>query len=112
MSLTSKIATAGWFARRPMFWAHAMALGQRKLSRNYDAPRLRSEATAWASARAVTVAEALGVVGLAGPIPVLGREVLAEADRAAQRAKVKMGGARRSHSLACRGEHFGCGQGR
>ncbi len=93
MSFTSKISTAAWFAKRPMFWAHAVALGRRKLLANYDEPHLRSEATAWAAARAVTVAEALKVVGLPGSVPAMSSEVLAEASRLAERAEVWMGGA-------------------
>jgi predicted O-methyltransferase YrrM len=91
--MTSKVATAIWFAQRPSFWAHAMALTHRKVLPNYDKARLRMAATKWAASRAVTATEALSAVQLIGLPPQIDAEILAEAGALAERANVRMGGA-------------------
>lgn len=95
MSLSSKIATAAWFARRPAFWRQAVELVRLKFVTNMDSPERRANARAWAAERAVPVAEALEKIGLldgARPLPELPPEILAEAEGRARRATVEMGG--------------------
>jgi predicted O-methyltransferase YrrM len=94
--MIEKARTLAWFAARPAFWAHAASLGARRLSPSRDTPAHRAEATGWAEARAVPVAEALAAVGLpAGgdtPLPRLPPALLAEAEARVASCDVRMGG--------------------
>lgn len=91
--MISKVATALWFARRPSFWAHGVALAQRKFLPDYDTPELRRSAREWASQRACSVDEALEKIGFGKAIPALDPAVLQEARVLAARPPMEMGGA-------------------
>ncbi|HET9337237.1 MAG TPA: class I SAM-dependent methyltransferase [Sphingomicrobium sp.] len=94
--MIEKFKTACWFAQRPSFWPHALALVGRKLNNADRHERCRPEAAAWAADRAVTAEEALRRAGLFdpadGPFPSVPQELLAEAQDRARAAKVAMGG--------------------
>jgi predicted O-methyltransferase YrrM len=95
VSAGSKIATAGWYLKRPAFWRQALELVRLKLVRDMDSPERRAGAGRWAAERAVPVEEALRKVGLLkgrAKIPTLPAAVLAEAEDLATRATVEMGG--------------------
>lgn len=97
MGTVEKLKTGAWFLVRPSCWAQAVELGLRKLRPNHDKPALRTAARDWAAARAVSVSDALAVVGLSQAkslsIPRLSDELVDEARRQAVRSAVKMGGA-------------------
>jgi len=86
--------TATWFAQRPTFWPHAVALAIFKFKPNQDSASIRKKAGAWAAARVVSLGEALQRIGLSpvGNIPILPEDVVAEARSLALLAKAKMGG--------------------
>jgi predicted O-methyltransferase YrrM len=95
MSISSKVATAGWFLRRPAFWRQGGELLRRKFMRDMDSLEQRSKATAWAAERAVPVNSALEAVGLmkAGePVPELSPATLADAEGLARLVTTPMGG--------------------
>jgi predicted O-methyltransferase YrrM len=95
-AVVEKLKTAFWFARRPSFWPHAVALTGRKLTNAASHERSRAEATRWAAERAIPPAEALRLAGLydpaAGPFPRIPEALIAEAEEWARRAEVAMGG--------------------
>lgn len=96
MDVIEKFKTLAWFAQRPNYWRHAIALIQRKFEADHDAPAPRAAATRWAAERVTSVAEALAIVGLRDggmAIPTLSREVLEQASLRARQSTIEMGGA-------------------
>lgn len=96
MPVLEKAKTLLWFAQRPNYWRHAMALARRKFEKNFDSPVLQAEASQWASERTVSVAEALTFLGFlsAGDRPPeIENGVLLRAQARARQSKVAMGGA-------------------
>jgi len=96
MSLSSKIATAAWFLRRPAFWRQGAELVRLKFRSDMDSPERRLGARQWAADRAVPVKEALETVGLlrqpTEQIPELSPAILKEAEERAQLSPLQMGG--------------------
>jgi predicted O-methyltransferase YrrM len=93
--MIEKARTVAWFAARPAFWPHAVALGARRLSPGRDRPEDREEATAWAAARAVSKPEALRALGMAIPdtgLPTMPAPMLEAARARAEQSAVRMGG--------------------
>lgn len=96
MDVLEKIKTLAWFAQRPRYWRHAAALIKRKFEVDHNGAAPREAATRWASERAVSLAEALAVIGLRTddtPIPSLSEDVLEQARIRAQQSTYAMGGA-------------------
>ena len=95
MNLSSKVATAAWFLRRPAFWSQASELARRKFRRPMDSRECVQAATKWAEERAVSIPAALEKVGLGRKhdVPELDKSLLSEAERRAKHAAVQMGGA-------------------
>lgn len=96
MYVIEKLKTLSWFAKRPRYWRHAVALIKRKFEVDHNAAAQRAAAIRWASERAVSVAEALAVIGLqrdGSPIPRLNEHVLERARMRAQHSTCEMGGA-------------------
>lgn len=92
--MLSKTMTVLWFAQRPTFWSHAVALAICKFKPNRDSASSEERAKAWAVSKVMSTVEALRRIGLspAGDIPILPQDVLAEANSLATLAKAKMGG--------------------
>jgi predicted O-methyltransferase YrrM len=90
------LKTGIWFLRRPRFWAHAAALGCRKLVPSADTSTQRDEGTRWARERAVSIQAALASIGLqpaaGATLPLLPPDLKQEAEGLAQSASVRMGG--------------------
>ena len=88
--------TGLWFLQRPRFWGHAVALGYRRFIYSRDTSEDEALATQWARERAVTVVEALQVIGLASgndpDVPRLQLALLQEGQRLAAASCVDMGG--------------------
>jgi hypothetical protein len=63
-----KLATLGWFARRPMLWPQAGQIIRRRLSPNRDSPEYQRAAGAWCDERAISTADALRTLGFAGEV--------------------------------------------
>jgi predicted O-methyltransferase YrrM len=96
MSLSSKVATAAWFLRRPAFWRQGAELVHRKFVRDMDGPEQRAKAKEWASQRAVPTKAALEAIRLleqGESIPALAPAILAEAEAVARTVTSQMGGA-------------------
>jgi hypothetical protein len=90
-----KLRTGIWFLQRPSHWNHATQLVKRKWLPNRDRPADENKARAWATARAVSLADALVWLGLAvpgAPLPSLPTALLEEARNSAVRSGVLMGG--------------------
>jgi predicted O-methyltransferase YrrM len=90
-----KLRTGIWFLQRPSHWNHAAQLVKRKWLPNRDRPADEHKARAWATARAVSLADALVPLGLAvpgAPLPSLPAALLEEARDSAMRSGVRMGG--------------------
>lgn len=93
--MIEKVRTVIWFAGRPSHWAQALELAIRKFRSNRDGPEAYAAATAWAGLRAVSVVEALAIIGL-GPtdqLPQVPDALLHDAGLRAEMATVSMGGA-------------------
>jgi predicted O-methyltransferase YrrM len=90
--MIEKLNTALWFAKRPSFYAHAGALALRKILPDRDGTNDRRCAEEWAAVRAVPVAEALRLLGIAGLPPVLDPALIEEGVAQARRSAVAMGG--------------------
>jgi predicted O-methyltransferase YrrM len=95
--MIEKLKTLLWFARRPSFWPHALALTGRKITNAARHEKCRPQATTWAAEQSISAEEALRLAGLyhaaAGPFPRIPDRLIAEADDRARSAQVKMGGA-------------------
>lgn len=93
--MIEKMKTISWFLQRPTYWPHMTALALRKFYRNYDDPKLRSDAGNWAAERAVSIGSALAAIGLKiqdETIPALDPALLTEAHERASQSAVEMGG--------------------
>jgi predicted O-methyltransferase YrrM len=93
--MNEKIKTALWFARRPSHWAHAYALGTRRLRPDRDGAEQARAASGWAAARAVSVDQALTAVGLlarGSTSPPMPAALLTEGNERARRSSARMGG--------------------
>ncbi|TAK39902.1 MAG: class I SAM-dependent methyltransferase [Lysobacteraceae bacterium] len=96
MPVIEKAKTLIWFAQRPSYWRHAVALARRKFGEDFDSPALQAEASQWASERTVSVAEALtslGFLSAGNRPPEIEQGVLLRAHESARQSKVAMGGA-------------------
>lgn len=94
--MIEKMKTLAWFARRPSFWAHAVALTRRKLQADLDSSELRQSATQWAAGQSASVETALVKLGLmheGQDAPRINPAVLADGEARAARSMVRMGGA-------------------
>ncbi len=89
-----KLKTALWFARRPAFWPHALALTARKAAADRDTPAQAAAATAWAAPRATSVADALRAIRIdfSGEPPRLPASLMDEARERATKSAARMGG--------------------
>lgn len=95
MGLKSKLRTLLWFAVRPTYWSHAVALGARKLKADKDTPDLRSGAGKWAAENAVDVDSAYAAIGLPSPTESSKAglaKIVTEGEVLASSALVSMGG--------------------
>ena len=94
--MIEKLRTLVWYLARPVFWQHLLALLWRTLNGAARQEDRYPESLAWASGRAVSVADALKVVGLLSPDAALpasfSAERIAEAEARARHSKVEMGG--------------------
>ncbi|MXO91355.1 hypothetical protein GRI41_11015 [Altererythrobacter aquaemixtae] len=95
-TLIEKVKTALWFARRPSFWAHMVALTRRQFDGSAVHETKAPEAKAWASERAVPIADALRAVGALGAedsLPAkLPAKLISDGEARAAKAAVTMGG--------------------
>lgn len=90
--MIEKFKTLVWFAKRPLFYAHAGALVLRKFLPNKDGTEERCRAEEWAAARAVPVADALQALGISGEPQVLDPALAEEGAALARRSAAEMGG--------------------
>lgn len=90
--MIQKFATALWFAKRPDHWSHAAHLIARKFRQNHDRRDLRDQAREWARSHAVSVADALKAIDIAGSVRPFPSEIKNEGKQLARRFAVSMGG--------------------
>lgn len=91
--MIEKVKTAAWFAQRPRFWPHMLALTLRKLDGSAAHETQVDAATAWAAERARPVTETLSALGLTETqTAALDPQLLAEGAQRAARSGVVMGG--------------------
>ncbi|MEZ5708019.1 MAG: class I SAM-dependent methyltransferase [Blastomonas sp.] len=95
-ALIEKAKTAAWFAARPAFWPHMVALTLRKFDGSAGHEQHFPEAEAWAAERAVSIEQALRTVGVladGAALPDgLPDGLIAAGEERARRASVEMGG--------------------
>jgi predicted O-methyltransferase YrrM len=92
--MIEKLRTLLWFAGRPSHWPHAFELFKRKFRADYDTAESVVEATKWASEHAISVANALVLMGFSGDneIPRIPLSLLEESEALAKTSSVTMGG--------------------
>lgn len=88
-----KLATLGWFAKRPSFYPHMAALIARTLTGAGRHEARYAEAFAWAEGGAISRQEALAAMGLPINAPAFPTALIEEGNRRAAGARVEMGGA-------------------
>ena len=89
---TEKLATLAWFARRPSFYRHMVALIARTVTGAARHEGHYAEAFAWAEGLAVPRRDALAAVGWSATAPVLPTQLVDEGMRRAKTSGVEMGG--------------------
>ena len=95
-TILEKVKTTIWFAQRPSFWPHMVALARRQFDGSKAHELKAPEAAAWAKRQAVSVEEALRTVGVLAQgeeLPEgLPKSMIASGETRAQQASVTMGG--------------------
>jgi len=90
--MIEKIKTLFWFILRPSHWRYMLELIIRKFRPDHDSPECRANATNWARECAVSVVDALEIVGLGSEIFQVDKALLLEAEERAKKSAVEMGG--------------------